>query len=158
MKLNPYLMICNKRMLRRDFPEGPVVKTPHSQCRGTPGSIPVRELRSHILHSAALKNKTQNNKRHSGKEGVQIPAAPAAGRKTDRPGNSRRKFLVTGPWSQEPEQPWGHSPGPTDSSQCTVHRKLSACVSEGFHNRIVEAGLAKHKHQQVHSNGNHPQL
>ena len=37
-----------KRYIFRDFPDGPVAKTPHSQCRG-PGSIPGQGARSHML-------------------------------------------------------------------------------------------------------------
>ena len=33
--------------MNRDFPGGPVSKTPHSQCRG-PGSIPGQGTRSHM--------------------------------------------------------------------------------------------------------------
>ena len=33
---------------RRDFPGGPVVKTPHFQCRGRRFNPSVRELRSHM--------------------------------------------------------------------------------------------------------------
>ena len=40
---------------KRDFPGGPVVKTPSSQCRGRRFKSLVRELRSHMLHSVAKK-------------------------------------------------------------------------------------------------------
>ena len=40
------------KWIARDFPGGPVVKIPRFCCRG---SILVRELRSHMLHSVAKK-------------------------------------------------------------------------------------------------------
>ena len=32
----------------REFPSGPVAKTPHSQCRGDPGFMSAQETRSHM--------------------------------------------------------------------------------------------------------------
>ena len=44
-----------KNQLAREFPGGPVVKTPRSQCSGAQVQSLVGELRSHMLHGVAKK-------------------------------------------------------------------------------------------------------
>ena len=49
---------CHPKGVYRDFPGGPVVKTPFFQCRGHEFYL-TGELRSHILCSIATKQKKQ---------------------------------------------------------------------------------------------------
>ena len=46
----------------RDFPGGPVVKTPHFHCRGPGVQSPVGKLRSHMSRGVAKKKPTKVNK------------------------------------------------------------------------------------------------
>ena len=60
-KLNPVIIEKGKPL---DFPDGPVAKTPCSQCRG-PGLIPGQGTRSHMLQLKiphAATNPVQPNK------------------------------------------------------------------------------------------------
>ena len=51
---NPRSVFFKKKLFFREFPGGPVVRTPRFHCRGT-GSSLVRELRSRMLCSTAEK-------------------------------------------------------------------------------------------------------
>ena len=48
-------------MFSGDFPNGPVVRTPHFQCNRAKVQTLVRELRSHMLYGMAKKTKIKTN-------------------------------------------------------------------------------------------------
>ena len=54
-----------KNITLMDFPGGPVVKTPSSPKQGARVPSLVRELRSHVLHSAAKKTETHHASQRS---------------------------------------------------------------------------------------------
>ena len=70
------------REVDKDFPGGPVAKTPCSQCRGL-GSIPGQRDRSHVLHCTTKKEKKKKNKRSRCKISAWTLAPPKSALKTN---------------------------------------------------------------------------